>query len=368
MDMDFFRNWQPTGWFGQDLTLYIIYGAIALAILGVAYGWVKRSSSKPFALKKAAVALVSIIVTGFLGGSFVLFAFNGAGRSVRIEADSKTVLAEQDGQRLAINKMRMIIPNGQSNGISTSVSRFEMIAVDLETGQNAWHRRSVWHESVIGGTKEGILTINTKKKTLFFVDPMTGKTALTEAKWLERYPELEDNLSYTAADYYVASEDELYLYALDGKYYKLDFSLQKVTENPAYKDMLSNAFLLSTSPLALPNDEAWELTQRLDGMYPDLLERTVLVAESDGRNVVVGHLEKRNDKKWSLSLLSLEEPKVLWTTKVDAPKGMNGSDYGAIKAGDTLLFYSNGKLFPVQLETGSMNFTYQYRWNKAFGQ
>ena len=172
-------------------------------------------------------------------------------------------------------------------------------------------------------------------------------------------------MSYAANDYYVASEDELYLYALDGKYYKVDFSLQKVTENPAYKDTLSNAFFASTSPLALPNDEAWELTQRLDGMYPDLLEKTVLVAENDGRNVVVGHLEKRNDKKWSLSLLSLEEQKVLWTAQVDAPKGMAGTDYGAVKAGNNLLVYSNGKLFPVQLETGSMNFTYQYRWNKA---
>lgn len=365
MGMDFFRNWLPTGWFGQDLAVYIIYGAAALVILGLAYGWARRSSSKPFAWRKAAAALVMVVVLAFLGGSFVLFTFNGAGRSVKIELDSRTVVAEQDGQQLAVNKMRMIIPNGQSNGISTSVSRFEMIAVDLRTGENAWHRRSAWHESVIGGTKDGILTINTKKETLFFVDPMTGKTASTEKAWLDRYPVLRDNLSYAAADYYVASENELYLYALDGKYYKVDFSLQEATEDPAYKDMLSNAFFASASPLPLPNDEVWELTQRLEGMYPELLEKTVLYAESDGRNILVGHLEKRNDKVWSLSLLSLEEPLVLWTAKADAPEGMAGSSYGAMKAGDTLLFYSNGKLFPINMETGSMNYTYLYRWNKA---
>lgn len=367
MGMDFFRNWRPTGWFGQDLTLYILYGVLAIILAGFVYRMARRSraSSKPVHLKSNAIVLAAILLFGFLAGSLVLLTFNGAGRGVRVELDSKAVVAEQDGRKLVVNKMRMIIPNGQSNGISTSVSRFETIAVDLRTGENAWHRRSAWHESLIGNTKAGILTINTRKEKLFFVDPMTGETVLTEEEWLERYPRLRGNLSYVATDYYVASENELYLYALDGKYYKVDFSLEEMTENAAYQDVLSDAFFSSSSLLDMPSDEVWEMTRQLDAMYPELLEKTVLHAESGGRNALVGYLEKRNDKVWTLALLSLDNREVQWTVKTDAPQGMPGSSYAALKAGDTLLFYCNGKLYPINMETGTMNYTYQYRWNQA---
>jgi predicted PurR-regulated permease PerM len=193
MMVNLLENWRPVGWFNLDLAVYIIYAVILASLILMLYLQVKRKRrQQPLRWRKLAAAAGIVLVFEFLVGTFFLWIFNAAGRSVTIELDSPAIMIAEDGHHLSINKMRKKIPNGQSNGISTSISHFELVAVDINTGLTSWHRKSFWQEYVMGNTSQGILTVNPKKEKLQFIDPRTGETALTEKELVAQFPELED--------------------------------------------------------------------------------------------------------------------------------------------------------------------------------
>lgn len=362
MMVNLLENWRPVGWFNLDLVIYIIYAVILASLILILRRHLRQKRRQhPPRWKNLAATIGVVLFIEFLAGSFFLLVFNAAGRSVSINLDSQTVMVEKDGQPLSINKVRMKIPNGHSNGISTSISHFELVAVDVNTGETSWHRKSYWQEYVIGNTSMGILTVNPKKEKLQFIDPLTGKTALTEKELVAQFPGLKDNLSYSFTDYRAVSPDELYLFALDGSYYKVDFAGMKATTSPEYKEFLSNSFF-NKAPLGLSDEEVRAVGDQLKKLYPDLQEMILLHADPGGNTVLVGYHEKRNEKTWSLSRVSLQEPKSLWKTKVDNP---GNETYGGIKSGNAVLIFSNGKQYKLDWDTGSMMYEYIYRWNKT---
>lgn len=362
MMVNLLENWRPVGWFNLDLALYILYAVILASLILILRLQIRRKRRNiPLRWRSLATSIGIMLVIEFLAGSFFLVVFNAAGRSVSVNLDSATVVVEKNGQPLAINKVRMKIPNGQSNGISTSISHFELVAVDVNTGGTSWHRKSYWQEYVIGNTNMGILTVNPKKEKLHFIDPLTGKTALTEKELVAQFPGLKDNLSYSFTDYRVVSSDELYLFALDGSYYKVDFAGMKATASPEYKEFLSNSFF-NKAPVGLSDEEVRAVGDQLKKLYPDLQEMILLFAEPGGTTALVGYHEKRNEKTWSLSRVSLQEPKSLWKTKVDNP---GNETYGGTKSGNALLIFSNGKQYKLDWETGQIIYEYIYRWNKT---
>ncbi len=366
MMVNLLENWRPVGWFNLDLALYIIYAVILTSLLHILRLQIRRKRrSIPLHGKSLAATIGVVLLVEFLAGSFFLVVFNAAGRSVAIEMDSPASIAGEEENPLFISKMRMKIPNGHSNGISTSISHFELIAVDVSTGQTAWHRKSYWQEYVIGHTSQGILTVNAKKKKLQFIDPLTGKTALTEKELVAQFPGLADNLSYSFTDYRVASPDELYLYALDGSYYKVDFAGRKAAASPEYKEFLSSSFANKTV-LGISAEEVQAVGDQLKKLYPDLLETVLLHADSGGTTALIGYHEKRNEKTWTISLVSLQEHNLLWKSKVDdSANSTPGSTLAAIKIGNAAIIMSNGKQYKLDWETGKIMYEYIYRWNKS---
>nr|WP_318539707.1 PA2928 family protein [Terribacillus saccharophilus] len=261
LDGDFFRDWTFTGWFWHDITLWILVGVFVVLCVLFLIRSIKRSSS----LKKVIGMVVLLLVGEFIIGSFVMTVFHAAGRSVTMSLDSPTIVAEDDD--LAINKIRMRIPNGQSNGISTSASRFQIIAVDLETGEKKWSRKAIWQEYVLGQTEEGILVVDMKNEELYFLDAASGEVRLDEEEWTEKYPQLTDNVSYEQSDYYIDDTGGLYLYALDGKYYHVADG--QLTEDPAYEKEVQKGFFGDEE-----NGEAERAQQIVQELYSDLLEVT----------------------------------------------------------------------------------------------
>jgi hypothetical protein len=362
--VNFFENWRPVGWFYLDLALYLIYAVMLASLFFIMKSQFKRSRTKPLRLKTLTTIIMITLLVEFGIGSFVLLVFNGAGRSVRIQVDSPVMVAGDDAAPIAISKMRMVIPNGQSNGISTSVSHFELIGIDMNTGQRRWHRKSGWQEYVIGNTGQGILTVNAKKKKLQFIDPLTGKTSLTEKELVAQYPELKDNLSYSYTDYRVTSTRELYLYAQDGSYYKVDFAEKKTSVNAEYKELLTTASRTAAA-IGLSDTEGQAISEQLSKLYPELLDKTVLHAESGSTTILIGYYHKRNDKLWSISQVSLQEHSILWKTQMDRPKDQS---YAVVHSDNTALIFSNGKQYHLNMETGKMDYEYIYRWNKTVKQ
>ncbi len=366
MMVNLLENWRPVGWFNLDLALYIIYAVILASLLLILRLQIRQKRRNiPLHGKSLAATIGVVLLIEFLAGSFFLVVFNAAGRSVSLELDSPALIAGEEKHPLFISKMRMRIPNGHSNGISTSISHFELIAVDVNTGQTAWQRKSYWQEYVIGHTSQGILTVNPKKKKVQFIDPLTGKTALTEKELVAQFPGLADNLSYSFTDYRVPSPDELYLYALDGSYYKVDFAGRKATASPEYKEFLK-PFSSNKTAIGISAEEVQAVGDQLKKLYPDLLETVLLHADPGGTTALVGYHEKRNEKTWTISLVSLKEHNLLWKSKVDdSENGTPGVNLAAIKIGNAALIMSNGKQYKLDWETGQIVYEYIYRWNKT---
>lgn len=71
---------------------------------------------------------------------------------------------------------RMIIPNGRTNGISTSNSLFQVISVNSQTGERMWSKRLGWRDYLIGQTDQYVVLNNADNEAIYLLDTKTGKT------------------------------------------------------------------------------------------------------------------------------------------------------------------------------------------------
>nr|WP_288824970.1 PA2928 family protein [uncultured Clostridium sp.] len=360
----FFLNWIPSGWFLQDITLYIIYSVMVFSCLLFLIKRVKKILKREKNIKDTIWGIISILFSEFLIGSFVLIAFNGALSNVRVELESPTILVGESNNALVINKMRMVLPNGGERGITTNTVKFTLVAVNLKDGSKCWTRLSGWQEYLVGESTNGLLIVNNKKKVLNFINPKTGKVDITEKEWVERIPELKDNLSYNQNDYYLATEDELYIYALDGKYYKVNMVDNSVTESPDYNKILSQRFSDSNNISGLSGEDLQWVAEACTTYYSDLLDVNILWAE-DRKTALISYHQKRNDDKINVSMVSLNEHSIKWTTPIEYSfSGMMNHSISISKDDDWFYIISNGNLYKLSQENGNIEYVYQYRWNK----
>ncbi|WP_349671884.1 PA2928 family protein [Lacrimispora sp.] len=349
----------------QDIVLYIIYSVMVFSCLLFLIKGIKRILKREKSIGDTIWTVILILFSEFLIGSFALIVFNGALSSVRVELESPTVIVGQGNETLAINKMRMVLPNGVENGITTNVVKFTLVAVNLKDGKKCWTRLSGWHEYVIGESVNGILTINNKKKVLNFINPKTGKINITEKEWVKKLPELKDNLSYNENDYELVSENELYLYALDGKYYKVDMVNNIVTESPDYKNVLAEKFLNSRNSIRLTDEDLQWVQQASTVYYSDLLDMNILWAE-DRNSALIAYHQKRNDENLSISMVSLNQRSIKWTKTIEYKNtGMSKDAISISKKEGWFYIISNGNLYKISQDEGNINYVYQYRWNKV---
>ncbi|MCM3225664.1 PA2928 family protein [Terribacillus saccharophilus] len=350
-DGDFFRDWTFTGWFWHDITLWILVGVFVVLCVLFLIRSIKRSSS----LKKVIGMVILLLVGEFIIGSFVMTVFHAAGRSVTMSLDSPTIVAEDD--ELAINKIRMRIPNGQSNGISTSASRFQIIAVDLETGEKKWSRKAIWQEYVLGQTEEGILVVDMKNEELYFLDAATGEVRLNEEEWTEKYPELADNVSYEQSDYYIDDTGGLYLYALDGKYYRVADG--QLSEDPTYEKEVQKGFFGDEE-----NGEAERAQQIVQELYSDLLEAQPILGTEKDDSMLLVYKEKRNQDQVTVARVSTEESVIRWKVPVDYQEEPGVSPVDTFFEEDATFVLAAGELYKISEPDGMLEYVYQYRWNK----
>ena len=361
----FFINWLPGGWFMQDIVLYIIYSVMVASCLLSLIKGIKKILKREKSIGDTIWTVILVLFSEFLIGSFALIVFNGALSSVRVELESPTVIVGEGNETLAINKMRMVLPNGVENGITTNVVKFTLVAVNLKDGKKYWTRLSGWQEYVIGESANGILTVDNKKKVLNFIDPKTGKINITEKEWVKKFPELKDNLSYNENDYELVSENELYLYALDGKYYKVDLVNNIVTVSPDYKNVLSEKFLNSRNTIKLSDEDLQRVQQASTDYYSDLLDMSILWAE-DRNSALIAYHQKRNDENLSISMVSLNQHSIKWTNTIEYKNtGMSKDAISISKKEGWFYIISNGYLYKISQDEGNMEYVYQYRWNKV---
>ncbi|WP_076758063.1 PA2928 family protein [Edaphobacillus lindanitolerans] len=345
---DSLAYWLPTGWRFDYILLAVVGSLVCISLFIYIPRQIRQIRLEKQSAETMFLKLGRLLLMEFFLFSSLIWGLNHLIVPNRIELDSPVVLFDLDEKPVSVMKIRKTTPNGVEHGISTNISSFLISANDLHSGERLWSRISTWQEYLIGGTTEGLLLLNNKKKTLYFINPETGKKEMNEKEFLEKFPVLADNLSYLYTDYAVANPDELYLYGLDGRYYRINFTTKEITEDPAYADQIR------------PFSEVWDdeaankqaEVGKIEELYPELMDVGLIETGQADQQLVV-YQKKRNDRRQTLALLDLTKRHVIWEQLLDAPP----------ENADTSLVIDQDEQFAYAW-TGR----YQYKINKQTGE
>ncbi|WP_342540757.1 PA2928 family protein [Heyndrickxia sp. FSL K6-6286] len=365
--VNLFKGWFLRGWFFFDLVVGILYFILLILISFWLYRMIKNKLAGKGSFRRGFSVLGIMLIIYFMIGCFVLLIFNGAGRHVDVKAESPTLTIQKNGKSLVVNKVSVKVPNGQSNGISTSVSSFEFIAVNSDTGKKEWTKKSNWQDYVLGQTNNEMIVINPKKKKLSFIDLLTGKETMTEKELYQKVPELKGNLSYEFTDYFIDKKEDMYIYGLDNHYYKLDLQNYTLKEDDSYKKIVNDHtfdhsfFQKGSLPVFSANEnDQKELMNTLNEINTHFINPSILAYDSKESIAYISYQTKRNEQSLTLSKVNLQSKKVNWSTTVET----NNEIMGYIEDND-LFIQSAGNLYRISLKDGKLHFKYEYLWNKS---
>ncbi|MCA5013371.1 MULTISPECIES: PA2928 family protein [unclassified Enterococcus] len=356
----FFKKWQFNGWLFNDVMLGIIYGVIVVTFIFMLRSLFKKNKA---GVKKSIQIYTMVFIVEFLVATFVMAVFAGAFSRIVFEQDAQTIVTKNKaGNTISINKIRQRIPNGRSSsGISTSMTYFLISAVDLKTGETTWTKHSKWQEYLIGSTKEGLFTVDSKKERVYFIDETTGKVSLTEQEWIEKIPELKDNLSYQQTDYAIIDESSIYFYGLDGRYYKVDLKTKEVIQNPDYEKIVDqhNGFM----------KEHWNSldTQKelaaLGKLYPEFLDLEVEPSMNEQDMAFVVYKAKRNSKEKIVAKVSLEKAQIFWRTVLEQ-EADDEEPVMLFKENNAVYAVTGRKQYKIDEQNGQLLYLYDYQYNE----
>ncbi len=352
-------NWLPTGWRFDYIMLAVIGGLILLSLLIYIPRQFYRIRKKEQSFGKVLWKFSWLLLMEFFLFSSLLWGVNELFVPNRIELDSPVVMYDLEEKPVSVVKIRKTTPNGTENGISTSDTSFLISAVDLHSGEKVWSRSAAWQEYLVGETKEGLLILNNKKKTLYFLNPRTGKKQMDEKDLLEKFPVLADNLSYMYTDYAITSPDKIYFYGLDGRYYMIDLAANEVTEDPGYSDKI-NPFTEAWNDEAGSNEKQME---KIETLYPELMG-VGLVETQQANKQLVAYQKKRNDNRYTLALLDLTKRNIVWEQLLDAP-AENTSTSLSFHQDEKFVYAWTGRYqYKINKETGKAAYQYDYKRGK----
>ncbi|MBB5169288.1 PA2928 family protein [Rummeliibacillus stabekisii] len=356
---NYLANWIPTGWRSDYILLTVIAALVILSLFIFIPRQIYQLKKKEQTLGKMFLKFSSFLITVFFVFSSLLWGFNGLFAPKRIELESPVVLFDLKEKPISVVKISKTTPNGTENGITTNFKGFLMSAIDLRTGKKLWSRISTWQEYLVGETSEGLLVLNNKKKTLYFIDPKTGKRQADEKDFLNKFPVLEDNLSYMYTDYSIKGPNKVYLYGLDGRYFKLNLATNEIKEDPSYADKIR------TLPVGWDESVAGveKRSEKIKKLYPELMGVRLVESKPVEKQLIV-YQKKRNDNRQTLALLDLTKRDLIWEQLLDAP--LENATTSLEVFADTKFVYAwTGRYqYKINKETGKVVYQYDYKLGK----
>ncbi|UQW98950.1 hypothetical protein M2M59_08040 [Rummeliibacillus sp. G93] len=356
---NYLANWIPTGWRSDYILLTVIAALVILSLFIFIPRQIYQLKKKEQTLGKMFLKFSSFLITVFFVFSCLLWGFNGLFAPKRIELESPVVLFDLKEKPISVVKISKTTPNGTENGITTNFKGFLMSAIDLHTGKKLWSRISTWQEYLVGETSEGLLVLNNKKKTLYFIDPKTGKKQADEKDFLNKFPVLEDNLSYMYTDYSIKGLNKVYLYGLDGRYFKLNLATNEIKEDPSYADKIR------TLPVGWDESVAGveKRSEKIKKLYPELMGVRLVESKPVEKQLIV-YQKKRNDNRQTLALLDLTKQDLIWEQLLDAP--LENATTSLEVFADTKFVYAwTGRYqYKINNETGKVVYQYDYKLGK----
>jgi hypothetical protein len=353
---EFLLNWRFTGWLYSDIVLVIIY--LVIVVSAVLFFLIYRKKKQN--IRASLKYFIGMLVVEFFIGSFFLLIFTTGFSQIVFTSESPIVISNEK-QPMLVNKVEKRVPNGTTNGISTSNTSFLLSSIDLNSGKENWHRHSSWQEYLIGATPNGLFMVNTKKESVYFLDQKTGKQKLSEEEWIKEIPELAGNLSYAYTDYCIVKE-ALYFYGLDGNYYKVDLKTNQVTEKEEYQEIIRNQNLFALEHTS--SRENTDLQKQVATLYPKLLEVTLGTKQNDQTALVV-YKAKRNAKNAELALVATEEPKIYWQATLALSEDTDLTDIQVFSEKDKIYALTGKDVYKLQAQTGKVVYKYSYQLNQV---
>lgn len=354
-----YRSWQLSGWLYHDIFV-IIVAIIFIVISGIlVISLIRRRSTRrlvPYAL----ILLVYLAVVHFAG-----LIFFGMFRSVTIEEKSATFYSEKTKGLTSIE--RMIIPNGRTNGISTSNSLFQVISVNSQTGERMWSKRLGWRDYLIGQTDQYVVLNNADNEAIYLLDTKTGKKQFSEADLVKKFSELKDYLSSDFVDYRFMDNRYLYIYGLNNRYYQLDLKNWQLKQYPTFKEV----FQTQEAPKWTVDSNESQIGQKLSseerttvqGKLEEQLIAPVLLGKKDEANYYVLSYKKRQSNQAIVGLYNWQKKTYEWQTPLLLTK--ENVPIEAFQVEDALFIKVSRYLYKINLNNGNQEYQFDYRWGQV---
>lgn len=331
----FYKSFRPSGWFYHDMLLLILVIFLVFALI---FFISKKAKPRTY--------LVFLCFYFFIS-SFIGIVFGGFGRKINYSTESKVYYIEEKDQLLSL--VRAAIPNGTENGISTSLSHFELILIDADTGEKVWTKRLTWRHYLVGITNDYVIMNNPDKNWLYFLDIKTGKRVYSQKDLERKNKKLSDILSKSFTDYYV-QQDNIYVHGNDGGYYSIladDLSITEITKEK------------------FDTFTRFDFTQMLNEGEPyqdsDLIN-PITLSKADDFNYYVLSSQKRQNSKCYITFYDAAHNKINWQEKIDLSSEANLEV--VIDTKDSIYLQSNGKLYCINKSAQKIDYVFHYRWNR----
>jgi outer membrane protein assembly factor BamB len=353
-----YNHWRLSGWLTHDIFV-IAVAIVFIALCGfLLYSLIKRRSTrrlKPYLF----ILVIYGLIVNFIGMTFF-----GMFRSVTLEGKSQVFFSHKNHSFTSIE--RTVIPNGQSNGISTSTSMFELISVNSDTGERIWSKRMGWRNYLIGQTDRYLILNDADDDALFLLDSKTGAMRFSQADLVKKIPALSEVLSPDFPDYRFVDR-RLYIHGLDNRYYQLDLENWTLTEDAKimtiFQQHRAPAWIISASDnrVGQPISDR-ELTEALRSLGEQLIN-PVLLGKKQAHQYYVLAYKKRRGPQASIGLYDVEKQKYLWQTAVTLTE--DGVPINAYQMDDALYVKAARYLFKLDTNTGRKIYQFDYRWNRV---
>lgn len=332
----FFRSLKPNGWFYHDILLYLFLFFFLLLLLIL---FIRHAKPKTY---------LSFICFYLIISFFVFLIFGAFGLHINYSSESDIFYDEE--QKHLLSLVRASVPNGTENGISTSVSHFQLILLDTDSGEKVWTKRLTWRHYLLGETSDYVIMNNPDKNWLYFLDIKTGKRVYSQKDLENKNKQLSGILSKDFIDYMV-KDDLIYMHGNDNQYYTIQvntLTLSKITKEEFLKE----------SKVAVDIDIPYTDTEALE----TILINPVVLSEAGDNQFYVLSSQKLHDAGSYINLYDASTQTVLSQTSIDFSS--EDTMEKMIDTTDCIYLQGNGKLYRYNKTTNDIDYVFSYRWNE----
>jgi len=348
----------------HDITLTIVLG---IGVVFILFLLMKR-----WKIRTSFIVLMAY----FAGSSFIMIVFGLAGRSFPIQAMSSVYTDPEE--TVAVQLVRGSENNGTSNGITHIIPHYQLVAINVHTGEKQWTQSFASRETLIGPFMDGLLIHHSDGEvgTLSLLHMKTGKEKLSKKDFAQQYKQVVELISSSAGRMAVLDK-VLYFEGIDGVYYQFDG--KQLHEKPEAQEYLSTKFFVEST---IPNyfashdrpvdDEEYEkISEFKDDVLREPaiqpvanLEPQIMDVDLNQNTALVSYLKtiQKNAEQFVL-FYDMKEHRMIWKANIGRVNSEQNHP-GVRVLAQSLAIQTGDEFILLDKATGNEISRYELRWNR----